>query len=275
MPEKFAGTVFTEVHHALLFGWIGRAVCETAGDEVGTDMLRIAVRRYGQERGRRMALRATANGHALSMAAYFAYGEWKASPPEALPPGCSAWTQQAQWVEKAPTDRERSELVTRCPWNEAWKANGLLAYGQLYCQEIDAALVSGFNLALPSRTGVPPLLAARTVAVDVLATLSSGAAACEFVFRDASLTQPDRLIAGQEADIQPGQSAAMPWEYHAGHLFATLEKVNVAQLGDAGRAAVQAGLAEFARHFGQPAAETILAYRGVDFDLLPEKKIDH
>jgi len=247
MPESF-----TEVHHALLFGWIGRAVIEAAGDEART--MRIAVIRYGQERGRRMALRARANGHALSMAAYFAYGEWVASPPDALPPGCSKWTQQAQWVEEAPHARERSERITRCPWFEAWKANGLLAVGQLYCQEIDAALVSGFN---------PDL------AVDVLTTLSSGAAACEFVFHDAALAQAGRLTAGQEPGIQPGQGAAMPWEYHAGHLFATLEKVIVAQLGDAGRAAARAGLAEFARHFGEAAAERVLAYRGVDFERLP------
>jgi len=213
--------------------------------------MRIAVKKYGQERGRRMALRARANGHALSLAAYFNYGEWKASPPDVLPEGCSAWTQQAQWVEKAPRAHER---ITRCPWHEAWKANGLLAVGQLYCQEIDGALVSGFNPAL---------------AVDVLATLSSGAAACEFIFHDAKPIQPDSLTAGQKPVLQPGQPTQMPWEYHAGHLFATLEKVIAAELGEAGRAAVQAGLDEFARHFGEQAAGRVLAYRSVDFDRLP------
>src|SRR5512135_987248 len=120
MPEQALGTVFTEVHHALLFGWIGRAVIETAGEEAGVKILRIAIRQYGQERGRRMALRARAGGLALNLAAYFAYGEWKASPPEALPEGCSDWTQQAQWLEKTP--QHSRERVTRCPWHEAWKA---------------------------------------------------------------------------------------------------------------------------------------------------------
>ena len=49
MPDKLMRTVFTEVHHALLFGWIGRAVCEATGDEAGSAVLRIAVTRYGQE----------------------------------------------------------------------------------------------------------------------------------------------------------------------------------------------------------------------------------
>lgn len=245
MPDRFAGTVFTEVHHALLFGWIGRAVIEA----VGEGDMRIAVRLYGQERGRRMALRARAVGQALSLAAYFAYGEWKASPPEALPEGRSGWTGSQQWIEK--TSQIARERVTRCPWHAAWKAHNLLPYGRLYCQEIDGALVGGFNPAL---------------AVDVLATLTGGAPACEFVFHDtgpATAQEP-------AAPGVPGQRTQMPWEYHAGHLFATLEKVLVARLGGAGRAAVEAGLAEFARHFGAPAAGRVLAYRGMDFNQLPD-----
>ncbi len=249
MPEQFAGTVFTEVHHALLFGWIGRAVIEAVGEAQGEEVMRIAVKQYGQERGRRMALRARAGGQALSLAAYLAYGEWKASPPEALPEGCGGWTGSQQWIER--TSQIARERVTRCPWHAAWKAHDLLPYGRLYCQEIDGGLVGGFNPAL---------------AVDVPATLTGGAPACEFVFHN---TGP---AAAQEPATQsaPGQRTQMPWEYHAGHLFATLEKVIVARLGGAGRAAVESGLAEFARHFGQPAAERILAYRDVDFSQLPE-----
>jgi len=43
----------------------------------------------------------------------------------------------------------------------------------------------------------------------------------------------------------------MPWEYHLGHLYTTFERVAVEALGEAGRSAVQTGLDEFARQFGQ------------------------
>jgi hypothetical protein len=58
---------FTPTDHALLFAWIGREVVQRVGEEKGEAIMRKAVARYARQRGQRMALRAQANGHALTM----------------------------------------------------------------------------------------------------------------------------------------------------------------------------------------------------------------
>jgi len=59
---------FTETHHALLFGWLSKAVVEEVGEQKGKVVVRKAIRKYGEEQGSRMALRAKASGQALDMA---------------------------------------------------------------------------------------------------------------------------------------------------------------------------------------------------------------
>ena len=53
---------FTATHHALLFAWISRAVINAVGEEKGEGIIRKAVVKYGMQRGKRMAMRAKANG---------------------------------------------------------------------------------------------------------------------------------------------------------------------------------------------------------------------
>ena len=65
--------------HAVMFGVLARAVLDVFGGQEGDDLLWEAVSQYGQERGRRMALRCQADGAETDMAAYFAYGEWAAT----------------------------------------------------------------------------------------------------------------------------------------------------------------------------------------------------
>jgi L-2-amino-thiazoline-4-carboxylic acid hydrolase len=237
MPSCRRG--FTPTHHSLLFGWLTRAVIERVGESRGEAIMRRAVQHYGAQRGRRMALRARAGGRPLSVATYMAYGEWRAAPGE----------MEHELVDGPPHARER---IRRCPWQTAWQAHGLLPYGRIYCLEIDGALVHGFNPALR---------------VDVVGTQTNGAAQCEFVFHDVD---PMERPAGFEPRRErTGRETVMPWEYHVGHLFKTVEEVVVGDLGEAGRSAIAAGLADFARHFGHDAAQRVVAFRSVDFDGLP------
>lgn len=238
MSELGSIDVFTETHHALLFGWIARAVMEQVGEGKGETVLRKAVQQYGNERGRRMALRASANRHPLTMANYLAYSEWRSTPGNA---------HDMQIIEKTPDARVQ---VRKCPWYGAWKENGLIPYGRIYCLEIDKALAQGFNPDLH---------------LDVNATQPNGADHCEFVYHGASFSLPNYLLLAYKKAIHPGKSVVMSWEYHLGHLFTTLEKVLLAELGEPGNTAVQAGLAEFIRRFGEPAAQRIVAYRSEDF----------
>ncbi|MBN1148292.1 MAG: L-2-amino-thiazoline-4-carboxylic acid hydrolase, partial [Anaerolineales bacterium] len=120
--------VLTETHHALLFAWISRAIVQRVGEPQGAAAVRRAVRRYGEQRGGRMAQRAQADGQELSMTNFLVYGEWRYSDP--------AHAES----EKAVAPPNYQTFVKRCPWNTAWLEAELLQYGRLYCLEIDRAL---------------------------------------------------------------------------------------------------------------------------------------
>jgi hypothetical protein len=229
-PEPFSPT-----HHALLFAWIAREVQKRAGKPLGEAIMRRAVRRYGEQRGRRMALRALADRQPLDMTTFLAYGEWQAAE------GMFDSRMESQ------PGAVRS-LVLRCPWNQAWADYGLNDSGRLYCLEIDAAISRGFNPANQ---------------LEVKGTLSNGAEASEFVYHAASL----EALSQQPVDHT---RTVLPWDYHLGHLYKTAGEVICEEMGEAGQAAMQAALAQFARQFGEEAAETVLAFRDTDFDALPE-----
>ena len=163
--QKDSGSAdFTATHHALLFAWLARAVMQRADPAVGEAVVRLAVRRYGEQRGRRMALRAGADGQPLTMDNYLAYGEWQAAPGEMS-------------AEIVATQPHLVKHVHGCPWHRAWAAEDLMPYGSVYCLDIDEALVRGFNPALR---------------LDVNSTQTAGDDCCEFVYRGAGSDQPHK-----------------------------------------------------------------------------------
>ena len=219
---------FEAAHHALLFGWLVRAVVEEVGPEMGERAMRRAVRRYGRERGGRMAARAAADGRPRNLDSYVAYGEWRADPG----------SMEQAFVQRGPQARL---LVDRCPWHTTWAENDLVSYGRLYCLEIDRALVEGFNPDLE---------------LEIRGTRPNGATRCDFLFHDAL---------GDAAIEAPG-ARTMPWSYHLGHLYWTVREVVLEELGEAGETALRRALADFEARLGEKAVEAILAHRGTDFD---------
>lgn len=224
---------FTETQHALLFAWMAKAVCEQAGDERGEEIIRLAVRRYGEERGQRMAARARANGHALDIIDYFAYSEFKTGP------GAMSQTLAVRGTNLR-------LLNVKCPWYTTWDENGLMKWGCLYCREIDSAVLRGFNPELK---------------LDVEGTRSNGAQACDFIFRDAKLGLRDKLRLVFRKSFRPGAKAIEGWDFHTGHLFATLERTIVAELGESGHKAVDSALNAFAARYGEKERQRVIAYR--------------
>ncbi len=203
--------------------------------------MREAVRRYGEQRGRRMALRAQRDGEPLNMLNYLAYGEWRTEPGES----------EQRSEEMVPHARSFSD---RCPWNQAWVESDLLRYGRLYCLEIDQALARGFNPALR---------------LDVLSTLSNDGRPCEFVFHDANLTPENVDLLDRKKAANQLKGAVQPWEYHAGHLYAAVKSTLLAEVGERGEAVLQEALAAFAQRYGDEAVQVILSYQFVDFNTLP------
>jgi hypothetical protein len=236
MPEDQAKTrqLFTATHHALLFAWISRAVLQRTGEAQGEAVIRAAVRHYGAQRGRRMALRAEASGHPLTMTSYMTYGEWRAGDDE-----------MAREITRI--EPHLRAVMNDCPWHEAWAEHNLMAYGRLYCLEIDEALVRGFS---------------PNLRLDVNCTRTNGGPYCEFVYHDVN--------PAAAADIEPPEDAVMPWAYHLGHLYKAMHEVVVRELGPMGEEAIGAALADFAARYGEAAAQIITAYRDTDFNRLPE-----
>jgi hypothetical protein len=233
---------FTASHHAVLFALLSRSAITHLGVENGEKTIHEAVRCYGEQRGRRMALRAQRDGEPLTMLNYMAYGEWRTEPGES----------EQRSEEMVPHARSFSD---RCPWQQAWVESDLLRYGRLYCQEIDQALARGFNPALR---------------LDVLSTLSNDGRPCEFVFYDANLTPEnvDHLDRKKTANQQKG--AVLSWEYHAGHLYCAVKSTLLAEVVEGGEPILQEALAAFAQRFGEETVQVILSYQFVDFDSLPD-----
>jgi hypothetical protein len=232
---------FTASHHAILFALLARAVIESCGKEPGTAVIRDAVKTYGRQRGHRMALRARANGHDLSMANYLAYGEWTPAKNES----------RFRLVEKAPHARV---VVNPCIWYRTWKENDLLDYGRIYCQEVDAALIEGFNPELE---------------LEIRGTLAAGHPRCDFIFKDANLTILSALRTAYRKRVKPGKACRMPWDYHCAHLYKTVGAVVVEAFGGNGRRAIASALAAFAAHYDEKMARKVASFQDVNFDTLP------
>jgi hypothetical protein len=232
---------FTEQHHALLFGLVAKEVIERAGKAAGEAAVRAAVRRYGEQRGRRMALRALANEDELSMIHFLTYGEWRS--------GTGLGRQE---TTVAGTDVRT--IVPRCPWALAWLEADLSQYGRLYCQEIDWAVVRGFNLDLN---------------IHVHKTQTNDGEPCDFLYHQAALLSGDTLAYIRDRSAGLADRTVMPWDYHCGHLYQVLEVFLTAEFGKTGREAARAGLEAFAARFGEQAAQAVLSCREIDFNRLP------
>jgi len=236
---------FSPTHHAILFGFISKEIYSSCG-QVGIDALKQVVKRYGKERGQRMAQRAIFHGDELSMENFLAYGEWT--------PGSEPMVNNVM-----KTTPNLITHVERCPWVDSWEQENILKFGKIYCTEIDEALVEGFN---PDLT------------LKIHSTLSSGAKYCEFEYCNIALT-PEIQKSIDEKKIQLGKSRIKSWEYHTAHLYYTLLDELQKKCGEVGKTAVNHALTRFGKNFGQDFEQTILSYYNIDFTTIhyPTTKI--
>jgi len=228
---------FTAEHHALLFAWIAREAIVRIGEEEAAPVIRAAVRLYGEQRGHRMALRAQQDGQPLSMASYLSYREWEVPVGEMQQTGL-------------PWRGDLRAQVRRCCWATTWQQEGLTDYGKYYCQEIDKAVVRGFNTDL---------------IVDVKGTRTNGSRMCQLVYHGAF----EGTLVHEEAQ-RAQEKRVLPWSYHTSHLYSTMSAVLQRELGSVGVAVSQAALETFAARFGTAMADVLAGHARTDFDVLPE-----
>jgi len=228
---------FTATNHAMMVGWIARAVVKTVGEKEGERIVRKAVKKYANQRGTRMALRAKSDGNKLTMDTYMAYSEWSAHKGEV----------KQKILEKTPDVRIQ---ISKCPWYTAWKENGLAQYGRYFCLEVDKSLVQGFNEKLD---------------INVNKTMPNGHEACDLLFKDANLSAYYMLKLLYRKAVKPGKSAVMSWEYHVGHLYKTMGEVIVSELGEPGSEIMAVALENFREKYGEKAVQIIKQYENTDF----------
>lgn len=225
-------------HHAMLFAFLAKQTIDTFGEE-GKKAVTAGVIRYGEQRGRRMALRTLADGGELNVENYLVYGEWEAFPGQ----------MDLRFPEYQPEVRMQNY---RCPWHTEWNKRGLLEYGRYYCKDVDAALARGYN----------------GMALNLLANRTLGDECCDFIFKDCQVP-PERMEAFAAKKAKLGNKAKMPWEYHVGHLYRTMREAITGAFGEAGEQAVARALEEYRAEYGEAAKDLVLEYADVDYDVMP------
>jgi len=114
---------------AKLFGFIAKEIIERFGDE-GEKAVIEAVKKFGEERGRRMAQAVTSDGREPSFASFLVCSDLDTSYHEMVP-----------HVEEGAVRVE----ISYCPFADACKEWGVEDYGKLFCGNIDAAIMRGYN----------------------------------------------------------------------------------------------------------------------------------
>ncbi len=115
---------------ARLFGIVAKMVVEKFGDK-GKEIMHEAVRAFGESRGRDIARKVKKEGKPLSVENYLKYYDMARSA--------------SYDVESTESENYADQVFKFCPLWATWEEEGLAEYGYIYCQEIDAALVKGYN----------------------------------------------------------------------------------------------------------------------------------
>jgi hypothetical protein len=114
---------------ARIFATLAKEVIERFGDE-GREAVLAAVRKFGEERGRRMAERAVSEGRENDFAGYLIFSDLDTSYHQMVP-------EIAEGALKV--------TISYCPFAAACQEWGLEEYGKYFCREIDAAIMRGYN----------------------------------------------------------------------------------------------------------------------------------
>lgn len=225
---------WTEFHHAWIVSEFYRLLLERWPNR-GPHAFRLAARTYGEQRGRRMAMRVIGQNRPLGLLEYFAFGEYT---------GGEELFDLEMWGEEGVVH----EKVTRCPWAEVFARRELTQCGVIYCQEIDRAIVRGFNPQLELET----------------ASTQHTSSCCRFYFRQPGIPA-DTL---DQADAMDVSAASMPMSYHCAHVYHTFASVAQGIFGTEGaRVADQVGQ-NFEAQYGRSAHALLLRTKQVPFDTI-------
>lgn len=228
-------TVFTPKQHAVMFALLAKHTLAKIGKE-GDDLLYLAVQRYGEERGKRMAERAITNGAPLNMATYRAFGEW---------------SHEGDFEKEAISVKPYSAYrVLACPWSKAWEETGLSEYGRYYCRVVDESILRGFSTNL--RLEMP-----KYYGMD-------GGNYCEFHWQDQIEDEEFSSEYNYWKEFLGG-SAIKDFVYHTAHIYFTVFQVLQEKVPKQVNAIKQAVRIDFAKICSNQAFLKILPFTWENF----------
>ena len=232
---------FTEKLHAYIAARFYVRLTHTFGER-GKAAFIHATQFYAEQRGRRMAKRAIADGQPLTYETYRAYGEWTNTEEMKA----AGFANRSETVKSGP-DWEMH--ISVCPWHAQFKEMGLAEAGLVYCAHLDNSICRGFNPYIIYET--PQTLHDHSCCIQTV-THAAGREPAGAVF--------------DPAKARPACQRRKDFEYHCAHSYWSYAKTAEAIFGEEGRALAEGVLSDIAQEWGESFSDTIGEYRSVDFE---------
>lgn len=227
-------------NQAMMFALLSKYTILAKGED-GRTVIQEGMKRYGMERGARMAARARANGDPICLWTNQAYGEWKPDYPGQMEFGT---------VSTEPT---LVTYISKCAWCEAWKKYDILEYGREYCVNVDAAVYEGFGHGF----------GCGAVCTPVTTAMSWGGDVCRFDWGLPLSAEEQEKIAAKKAEL--GTSAMRDFAYHTAHIYCTVADAIYKAFPEDSEEIISNAVHDYIDLFGQEDYDALLEFSPADF----------
>ena len=227
-------------NQAMIFAFLCKYTVLAHG-ETGREAIQEGMKRYGRERGARMAARAKANGDPVCLWTNQAYGEWKPDYPGQMEFGV---------VASEPT---LVTYISKCAWCEAWKKYSILEYGREYCVNVDAAVYEGFGGDF----------GCGAVCTPVTTAMSWGGDVCRFDWGLPLTAEDQQKLADKKAEL--GTSAMKDFDFHTAHIFCAITDVIRRHFPEDADEIIEKAVNDYIGLFGQADYDALLKFSPDDF----------
>jgi hypothetical protein len=181
-------------------------------NEAGKNAILSAVCKFGQKRGKRISEKAREDGYPLDFKSFLTYRDMKIV------------SRKIKMTKRTP---HIEVMISQCGWCDVWKQENLMEFGKLYCQEIDSAIMKGFN---PQ---------SRFITKGFLSDGKSNC--CHFIYLDEVFRLADivKFIFIKRKVYKKHGGSLAPYQYHLKELLSILQEEFKQKFGKAGVEAIQ------------------------------------
>ena len=225
---------YTEKHHAFISACFYKILKEKnlAGWK---DAFLYATRRYGEQRGGRMAQRAIRDGKPLTIGTYCSYGEWNYTPE-------ATSENFPQSIDDEFKGDDMIRTYHACPWNAQYMDMNLKDGAVLYCQDLDMFIARGFS---------------PEVSYDVQQTMHEHGT-CIHVLGNLANDKP--------APKKPEN--IRDFKFHCAHIYKVFSDVMISIYKSEGIIIAADVIKAFKDEYGEELADQLTEFRDMNFDYL-------